>query len=270
MIIGTKEFDTNNNYYIMGIVNITPDSFSDGGRYNNLDLALARIAKMIEDGATIIDIGGESTRPGHVRISDEEEISRIMPLLKAIKERFDIPVSLDTYKPGVVKAALGYIDMVNDVHGLKSDPEMAHVIAQNNLSCCIMHNRDNLDYADFWNDLVADLEESLAIAKQAGIDPNKIMIDAGVGFAKDYTQNLIAINRTEQLLQLGYPILIATSKKGFIGQITDTTVDQRTAGTVATTVVGAMKGAAFFRVHDVKENSDALKMTKAIINEKIY
>ncbi len=270
MIIKNREFDTTNNHYIMGIVNLTPDSFSDGGKYNGLDQALDRIAHMIENGASIIDIGGESTRPGHVQISDEEEISRIMPLLKAIRERFDIPVSLDTYKPGVVKAALGYIDMVNDVQGLKYDPEMARVIAQNNLCVCIMHNRNNQDYDDFWNDLIEDLKESLAIAKAAGILDEQIMLDGGVGFAKDYTQNLVTINRTQELVALGYPVLIATSKKGFIGQITGSPVDQRTAGTVATTVIGAMKGASFFRVHDVKENSDALKMVKAITSEIIF
>lgn len=269
MIIKDRKFDTKNNHYIMGIVNITPDSFSDGGKYNNLEQALKRIEEMIAEGAHIIDIGGESTRPGHVRISDEEEIGRIMPLLKAIKERFDIPVSLDTYKPGVVKAAIGYIDLVNDVHGLKYDPEMAHIIAANNLSVCIMHNRDNQDYDDFWNDLKSDLKESLAIAKAAGIPDERIMLDGGVGFAKDYNQNLITLNRTDELVEWGYPVLIATSKKGFIGQITGNPVDKRTAGTVATTVFGAMKGASFFRVHDVKENSDALRVTNAILNESI-
>lgn len=268
MIIGNKKFDTSN-HYIMGIVNLTPDSFSDGGRYNDMDQALKRIEQMIENGADIIDIGGESTRPGHVQISDEEEIRRILPIIKAIKARFDIPVSLDTYKSGVVKAALGYVDIVNDIHGLKADPQLAKIIATNNLACCIMHNRNNQDYDDFFDDLQTDLKQSLAIAKAAGIAPEQIMIDAGIGFAKTYQQNLVALNRTAELVKMGYPVLIATSKKGFIGQITGSPVDQRIAGTVATTVIGALKGATFFRVHDVKANKDALKMTEAVVCEQL-
>ncbi len=268
MVIGNKTFDTKNNFYIMGIVNYTPDSFSDGGNYNNIDGALYRIENMINDGADIIDIGGESTRPNHVKISDDEEVSRILPLLEAARKRFDIPISLDTYKSGVVKQALPYIDMVNDIHGLKWDNELASIIAENNLACCIMHNRDNRNYGDFWGEFMADMKSSIDLAKSANIADNKIMIDAGIGFVKSYEQNLAAVNRTNELQSLGYPILIATSNKGFIGITTGNEVGDRIYGTVATTVIGAMKGASFFRVHDVKANRDALLMTQAIINEK--
>ncbi len=269
MIIGNRVFDTDNNFYIMGIVNATPDSFSDGGKYNTLDKALFHIEQMIKDGADIIDIGGESTKPNYTQISDEQELERILPLLKAVKERFDIVVSLDSYKPNVVKETLAYIDMVNDIYGLKYDSLMAKIIAENNLSCCIMHNRDNTNYNDFWCDVISDIKASLNIVTTAGIDKNRIMIDAGVGFAKSHEQNLIAINKTDLLTSLNYPILIATSNKGFIGRITGADVGDRIYGTVATTVAGALKGASFFRVHDVKPNKEALLMARAIIDESI-
>lgn len=269
MIIGNRVFDTTSNFYIMGIVNATPNSFSDGGKYNTLDKALFHIEQMIKDGADIIDIGGESTKPNYTRISDEQELERIFPLLKAVKERFDIVVSLDSYKSNVVRETLPYIDMVNDIYGLKSDERLAKIIADNNLSCCIMHNRDNAYYIDFWNDVITDLQASLNIARAAGIDKDRIMIDYGVGFAKSHEQNLIAINKTDLLTSLGYPILIATSNKGFIGRITGCEMGQRIFGTVATTVLAALKGARFFRVHDVKPNKEVLLMVKAIMSEAI-
>ncbi len=269
MIIGNRVFDTTSNFYVMGIVNFTPDSFSDGGKYNTIDKALFHIEQMILDGADIIDIGGESTKPNYTQISDDEELERILPLLKAVAARFDVTVSLDSYKPNVVHEAIPYIDMVNDIYGLKYDKQMSEIIAQNNISCCIMHNRDNTNYNDFWNDLVDDIKTSLDIAKIAGIAKDRIMLDAGVGFAKSHDQNLIAINKTDLLTSLNYPILIATSNKGFIGKITNREVGKRIYGTVATTVAGALKGASFFRVHDVKANKEALLMTRAILDEKV-
>lgn len=268
MIIGNKTFDTNNNFYIMGIVNVTPDSFSDGGKYNNLEKAKLHIQEMIENGVDILDIGGESTRPNHTKISDDEEISRVLPILKMIKENFDIPVSLDTYKSFVARECLSYIDMVNDIWGLKYDKNMAKLIADNNLSCCIMHNRDTSEYNDFLVDMKRDLQESIDIALTSGISKDRIMIDAGVGFAKSYEQNLISINRTNELKHFDLPVLIATSNKSVVGLSTDTQVDDRLIGTVATTVIGATNGASFFRVHDVKANKQALMMTKAILNEE--
>ncbi len=269
MIIGDRVFDTTNNFYIMGIVNFTPDSFSDGGKYNTIDKALFHIESMILDGADIIDIGGESTKPNYTQISDDEELERILPLLESVAKRFDVPISLDSYKPNVVREAIPYIDMVNDIYGLKYDKQMAYLIADNNLSCCIMHNRDNTNYNEFWNDVTDDLKASLEIATTASIDKNRIMIDAGVGFAKSHEQNLIVINKTDILTSLEYPILIATSNKGFIGKITNREAHERINGTVATTVAGALKGASFFRVHDVKSSKEALLMTRAIINESI-
>lgn len=266
MLIGNREFDTKNQTYVMGILNVTPDSFSDGGRYNNLDSALRQTEKMISEGADIIDIGGESTRPGYTLLSNEEEISRVVPVIEAVKKRFDIPISLDTYKAEVAKAGiLSGVDMINDIWGLKYDTQMAGVIADAKLPCCLMHNRKEAVYQDFMKDMIADIEESLEIAQRAGIDCERIMIDPGVGFAKSYEQNLMAIHHVDQLHSFGLPILLATSRKSVIGLTLDLDKDQRVEGTVATTVVGTMKNVSFVRVHDVKENVRAIKMTRAIM-----
>lgn len=266
MLIGNREFDTKNQTYVMGILNVTPDSFSDGGRYNNLDSALRQTEKMISEGADIIDIGGESTRPGYTLLSNEEEISRVVPVIEAVKKRFDIPISLDTYKAEVAKAGiLSGVDMINDIWGLKYDTQMAGVIADAKLPCCLMHNRKEAVYQDFMKDMIADIEESLEIAQRAGIDCERIMIDPGVGFAKSYEQNLMAIHHVDQLHCFGLPILLATSRKSVIGLTLDLDKDQRVEGTVSTTVVGTMKNVSFVRVHDVKENVRAIKMTRAIM-----
>ena len=266
MLIGNREFDTKNQTYVMGILNVTPDSFADGGRYNNLDSALRQTEKMISEGADIIDIGGESTRPGYTLLSNEEEISRVVPVIEAVKKRFDIPISLDTYKAEVARAGiLSGVDMINDIWGLKYDTQMAGVIADAKLPCCLMHNRKEAVYQDFMKDMIADIEESLEIAQRAGIDCERIMIDPGVGFAKSYEQNLMAIHHVDQLHCFGLPILLATSRKSVIGLTLDLDKDQRVEGTVATTVVGTMKNVSFVRVHDVKENVRAIKMTRAIM-----
>ena len=267
MRIGNHEFDIKNDTYIMGILNVTPDSFSDGGRFNQLDAALAHTKQMIEEGATIIDVGGESTRPGYTKISDEEEIGRVVPVIRAIKEQFDIPVSIDTYKSAVAEAAIeAGADLVNDIWGLKYDPKMADVIARHHVACCLMHNRDNMDYNDFMEDMLNDLRETIAIAKKAGIADDKIMLDPGVGFGKTYEMNLEAINHVDVLLPLGFPVLLGTSRKSVIGNTLNLPVDQRVEGTLSTTVIGMLRGCAFVRVHDVKENKRIIDMTKAILN----
>lgn len=268
MIIGNKNFDTKNNVYIMGILNVTPDSFSDGGKYNNLDSALFQAESMIKNGADIIDIGGESTRPGYTKISDQEEVERVLPVIEKIRANFDTCISLDTYKSGVVKEVGSKIDLVNDIWGLKYDGTMAEQISKFDLACCLMHNRKEANYTDFWADYMNDMKECIEMAKLAGIDENKIMLDGGVGFQKTYEQNLMVINRTEELCDLGYPVLIATSKKSVIGITTDRSVDQRTAGTLATSVIGILKGGSFLRVHDVAENLDAIKITKSVLEER--
>lgn len=268
MKIGKREFDLDRECYIMGILNVTPDSFSDGGKWNDLERAKAHVADMIAEGADIIDIGGESTRPGHVQITTQEEIDRVVPYIKMVKEHFDVPVSIDSYKSDVVEAALeAGADMVNDIWGLKYDRRVADLIAKYDVPCCLMHNREKAEYEDFMADMLSDLEESVEIAKAAGVRAEQIILDPGVGFGKTYELNLIAINELEKLCSLGYPVLLATSRKSVIGGALDLPVDQRVEGTMVTTVMGVMKGAAMVRVHDIKENQRAIRMTRAILSE---
>ena len=178
MKIGNHEFDTANETYIMGILNVTPDSFSDGGRFNHMDEALRHAEEMITDGAAIIDIGGESTRPGYTVLSDEEEIARVTPVIEAVKSRFDIPVSIDTYKGNVAEAALqAGADLVNDIWGFKFDFKVAEMTAKYQSACCLMHNRKEAVYDNFLQDMVKDMEESIAIARKAGVADDKIMLD---------------------------------------------------------------------------------------------
>jgi dihydropteroate synthase len=253
----------------MGILNVTPDSFSDGGKFNQLDAALHHAEEMIRDGADIIDIGGESTRPGHTVISDEEEISRVTPVIEAVKSRFDVPVSIDTYKGAVTEAALqAGADLVNDIWGFKHDVKVAEVTAKYQAACCLMHNRHEAVYTDFLEDMVKDMEECVRIARTAGVADDKIILDPGVGFGKTYEMNLEAIHHVDILHRLGFPILLGTSRKSVIGLTLDLPADQRMEGTVATSVIGVMKGCAFVRVHDVKENYRAVRMTEAILGRR--
>lgn len=266
MIIGNRVFDVEHRTYIMGILNVTPDSFSDGGKFNQMDAALYHAEEMIRDGADIVDVGGESTRPGHTVISDDEEISRVAPVIEAIKSRFDIPVSIDTYKGKVTEAALkAGADLVNDIWGFKFDHKVAELTAQYGAACCLMHNRSEPTYQDYLNDVVADLKECVRIAKDVGISDDKIILDPGVGFGKTYQMNLEIINHVDVLHSLGFPILLGTSRKSVIGQTLNLPTDQRVEGTLATTVVGVLKGCAFVRVHDIKENKRVIQMTEAIM-----
>ena len=268
MRIGKKEFDLNNHCYIMGILNVTPDSFSDGGKYNHLDAALRHTEEMIRDGADIIDVGGESTRPGHVVITEEEEIARVTPVIEAIKRNFDIPISIDTYKGKVTLAALqAGADLVNDIWGFKHDSKVAEYTAKYKAACCLMHNRNEAVYNDFQKDVIADLQECIAIAKKANVADDKIILDPGVGFGKTYEMNLEIINHLEKLHELNYPVLLGTSRKSVIGLTLDLPADERVEGTLAKTVIGVMKGCSFVRVHDVKENARIIKMTEAILSK---
>lgn len=265
--IGGDVFARSGHTYIMGILNVTPDSFSDGGRYDSVNEALKHARQMVMEGADIIDIGGESTRPGHVPISDEEEIERIVPVIEAIKRHLDVPVSVDTYKPAVARAAIeAGADMVNDIWGLKKDPEMAKVIADTGVVCCLMHNRETAEYEDLIPDCIADLNETLRIAERAGIDKDKIILDPGIGFGKTYAHNLLVLKHLNEFHKLGCPILLGTSRKSVIGLTLDLPADERLEGTLATTVMGVMAGMSFVRVHDVAANERAITMTEAILN----
>lgn len=269
IVIGNREFDVANHTYVMGILNVTPDSFSDGGKYNHLDEALFRVEQMVQEGADIIDVGGESTRPGYVMIPDEEEIERTVPVIEAIKSRFDIPVSIDTYKSEVAKANVkAGADLVNDIWGLKHDEKMAPFIAKEKIPCCLMHNRKVADYKNFIAEMKEDLKETIKIAKDAGIKKKRIILDPGVGFGKTYDNNLEAIRYLNELCEMGFPVLLATSRKSVIGLSLDLPVEERVEGTLATTVMGVMNGAAFVRVHDIKENKRAIMMTEAVLGRK--
>lgn len=263
MQIGKKFFNEEKTY-IMGILNVTPDSFFDGGAHCTLDKALFHAEKLINDGADIIDVGGESTRPGYTQISDEEEAERIVKVIERIKSSFDTPISVDTYKSTVAGAAIAAgADMINDIWGFKYDCKMAELVKKSNVACCLMHNRNNTNYTDFLTDMKNDLLECVAIAREAGIDNDKIILDPGVGFAKSYEQNL-AVLRNLKYFDLGYPLLLGTSNKSVIGNALDLPVTERTEGTVATTVLAFTAGYKFIRVHDVKANKRALKMLEAI------
>ena len=267
MIIGKKEFDTAHKCYIMGILNVTPDSFSDGGKFNHLDAALRHTEEMIREGAAIVDIGGESTRPGHQVITDEEEISRVVPVIEAVKKHFDVPVSIDTYKGAVAEAALqAGADLVNDIWGFKHDKRVAELTAKYGAACCLMHNRQEAVYDDFQKDVVSDLEECVRIAREAGVADDKIILDPGVGFGKTYEMNLEITNHVDILHQLGFPVLLGTSRKSMIGLTLDLPATDRVEGTLATKVIGVMKGCSFVRVHDIKENYRIIQMTEAILS----
>jgi len=266
MKIGHKEFSFYNKSYMMGILNVTPDSFSDGGRFVAIDEARRQVRKMIEEGADIIDVGGESTRPGHEEVSAKEEAARVLPVIKMIAEEFDTVISIDTWKADVAEAAIkAGAHMVNDVWGLKKDPKMAHVVAKHHIPVCIMHNRENDVYKDLVMDMVMDLGESIKIAMDSGIARDKIMIDPGIGFAKSVEENLVIMRDLKVFNQLGYPLLLGTSRKSMIGKTLDLPVGERLEGTLATTVLGVQAGVGIFRVHDVKANKRVMAMTKAIM-----
>ena len=266
MMIGGKEYETKGHTYVMGILNVTPDSFSDGGKWNDTDRALQRVEEMLKEGASVIDIGGESTRPGYIPLSAAEEIDRVAPVIEAVKANFDVPVSLDTCKGEVAKAGItAGADLINDIWGLKYDNIIAHVISDSGLPCCLMHNRKNSDYKDFMKEVISDMEETVGLALQAGIDREKIILDPGVGFAKSHAQNLEIINCLDSFHKIGCPILLGCSRKSVVGLTMDLPVDQRIEGTLATTVIAVMKGCMFVRVHDVRENVRAIKMTEAIL-----
>lgn len=264
--IGDKNFEIGKKTYIMGILNVTPDSFSDGGKFNSIERAIEHARKMEAEGADIIDVGGESTRPGHVPVDQEEEIERVIPVIGALKKYIDIPISVDTYKGKVAEEALkAGANFINDVWGFKKDQYMAEVAAHYKVPCCLMHNRNNRNYKNLMEDLLSDLKESVDIALKAGVDPENIILDPGIGFAKDYEQNLDVMNNLEQLSKLEYPVLLGTSRKSMIGNALKLPTDERVEGTIATTVIGIMKNCDFVRVHDVKENKRAVMMADAIL-----
>ena len=264
--IGNRVFDLKNHTYVMGILNVTPDSFSDGGMYMNTESAFKRAVQMVNDGADIIDVGGESTKPGYTPVSAQEQIERVMPVIEEIKKKIDVPISIDTYNAEVAKEAVkNGCDIVNDIWALHNAEGMAKVIADTHVVCVLMHNRVNPDYTDFRRDVLSDLSSYLDYAILQGIEKEKIILDPGIGFAKTYEQNLSTIHHIDDLKDLGCPILMGTSRKSVIGLTLDLPIFERVEGTIATTVIACMKGVNVVRVHDVRENVRAIRMTEAIM-----
>ena len=267
MKIGNREFDVRNRTYVFGILNVTPDSFSDGGKWNHIDAALKHAEQMRDEGADIIDIGGESTRPGYREISAEEEISRVVPVIKALREdSADWILSVDTCKAEAAEAALeAGADLINDIWGFKKDPAIAGVTAAHDAACCLMHNKNDAVYADdLIEEIKRDLGESVEMALKAGVSEKKIILDPGVGFGKTYEHNLEVLRRLDELCGLPYPVLLGTSRKSVIGKTLDLPADQRLEGTLVTTVLAVQSGCAFVRVHDVLANRRVITMTEAI------
>ncbi|MDB8790954.1 dihydropteroate synthase [Romboutsia sp. 1001216sp1] len=259
-------FDYSKRTYIMGILNVTPDSFSDGGDFNNIDKAINRAKEMVREGVDIIDLGGESTRPGHKYVEADEEIKRIIPVIKELKKEVNVPISVDTYKAKVADEALKLgVEMINDIWGLKKDKDMASTIAKYDAHVCIMHNQDGTNYdGDIIEEMKKSLLESIEIGLNAGIKKEKIVLDPGIGFGKNVEQNLEVLRRLDELNSLGYPILLGTSRKSVIGHVLNVEPKERLEGTIATTVLGIRDGISIVRVHDVKENLMAAKMADAI------
>lgn len=261
------------NPVLMGVLNITPDSFSDGGRFYQADAALRRIDELQRQGADIVDIGGESTRPGSASVTADEELRRVMPAVEAVVERFDLPVSVDTTKADVARAALDAgAEIINDISGLRFDPELASLAARSGAGLALMHIRgrprtmqQDIHYDDLLGEIASELQESVDRALAAGCERDRIVIDPGIGFGKTAEQNLVAIDRLDRLRELGFPILIGPSRKSFIGKTLGLDVDDRLEATLAACVVALMRGARIFRVHDVAAARRALDMAEAII-----
>lgn len=273
MQIGKQRFARHGHTYVMGILNLTPDSFSDGGCYTDREMALHRTEQMIAEGAELIDIGGESTRPGYTQIAEEEEAERVCPVIEAVVRNFDVPVSLDTYKSGVAKAGIeAGASMINDIWGLKADPDMAPLIAGSGLPCVLMHNHVHSFTERLAKEperrigelMEQDFRESLILAQQAGITRDKILLDPGVGFAKDYKQNLWVLKHLSDFERLGYPVLLGSSRKSVIGHALELPVQERLEGTLATTALAVMGGCCMVRVHDIKENVRLIRMLETV------
>ncbi|MBB2481417.1 dihydropteroate synthase [Bacillus sp. APMAM] len=268
---GPYQLDYQQKTLIMGILNVTPDSFSDGGKFIDKEKALFHAKEMVRDGADIIDIGGESTRPGHEPVSAREEIARIFPIISALSKEISIPISIDTYKAETAQKALeAGAHIINDVWGAKKDPEIADVAAEHDVPIILMHNRENRDYTNFIRDVLNDVYESISIAKKAGVRDENIILDPGIGFAKDVKENIEMMKNLDKLVGLGYPVLLATSRKTMIGQILNLPPHERMEGTGATICYGIDKGCQLIRVHDVKEMSRMAKVMDILAGKGEY
>jgi len=266
MQIGSQEFKIGTRTFIVGILNVTPDSFFDGGEYTEVEKAVNRAKKLASDGADIIEIGGESSRPGFTPVDAQTEMARILPVLKAVKQELNIPIAIDTYKAVVAEAALqNGAALINDVFGFKKDPEHPNVCAKYNAACCVMHNRDDTNYKSVLIDIATDLQESIEALINAGVDPQKIIIDPGIGFAKDAEQSIHVLRNLSYFTAFAQPVMLGASRKSFIGHSIGLDVEDRLEATIATTVLAIQQKCAFIRVHDVKENKRAAMMTDKLV-----
>lgn len=263
--IGKSQFEIGKRTYVMGILNLTPDSFSDGGKWKGIEAAISHAKEMVQQGADIIDVGGESTKPNHIPVTEEEEISRVIPVIEALSKEIQVPISIDTYKGKVAEQAIiAGATLINDIWGFKKDSYISKVVAKFQVPCCLMHNKENTIYNNLIEDILKELNESVEIAIKAGVKMENIILDPGIGFGKTYDQNLETMQKLQYLKTLGYPILLGTSRKSMIGNTLNLPVEDRVEGTIATTVMGIVKGCDFVRVHDVLENKRACIMTDAI------
>lgn len=264
---GDTDLELGKRTLIMGILNVTPDSFSDGGLWNHPDKAVEHALRMAEEGADIIDIGGESTRPGHEPVGLEEELARVLPVIESIHRAAPhLPLSIDTYKAEVARQAIAAgAHIINDVWGCKADPQMAAVAAAANCPIILMHNRQDRNYTNLCEDMKADLKDSIRLALTAGVKPANIILDPGIGFAKDYNENLQAMMLLDELTELGYPLLLATSRKKFIRTALDLPANDVVEGTAATVAFGIAQGCQIVRVHDVSLIKRTVNMSDAML-----
>jgi dihydropteroate synthase len=249
-----KQLNIGDRTLIMGILNVTPDSFSDGGHFHMRDAAIRHALSIQQDGADLIDVGGESTRPGASFVSVEEELDRVIPIVEALKREVDLPISIDTYKSQVAEEALkAGAHIVNDVWGGQMDERIGLVVASYGVPYILMHNRTNREYNNFPSDVITDLHRQMDRMKQFGVKDEQIILDPGLGFAKSYSQNLQMMNHLDRIVEMGYPVLLGTSRKSMIGLALDLPVEERLEGTLATLCLGVVRGCHIVRVHDVKE-----------------
>lgn len=266
---GGREMILGERTLVMGILNVTPDSFSDGGRYLALDDALKQARRMKDEGADIIDIGGESTRPQAEAVSLTEELERVIPVIEKIADEIDLPISIDTYKAEVARQAIvAGASLINDVWGGKADDQMASVAAETNTPIILMHNRQDRVYTDLLSDVIANLMESVQLMKSEGVPEHHLLLDPGIGFAKSYEQNIEVMARLEEITALGYPVLLGTSRKSMIGLTLGLPPSERLEGSLATVALGIAKGCSIVRVHDVKETVRTARMIDAIVRRK--
>lgn len=275
MYLMKKAFPLSGRTHIMGILNVTPDSFSDGGVFFEPCKAVARAVEMVDQGADIIDIGGESSRPGSLRISGKEELERLMPVVKELRKSLKVPLSVDTYKSEVAERVLAEgVDYINDITALNGDERMAEVVSSFGAGVILMHMKgtpgtmqQDPSYDDVISEITAYLEDSIVKAEEAGIDPGKIFIDPGIGFGKKLGHNIQILRRLKEFEKLGKPLLVGTSRKSFIGEITGKNTGDRLFGTAASISAAIMNGADMVRVHDIEEMSDVVKITDSIIRK---